>query len=467
MPTPTIYNYITKSAALQQIANRLYDPTMQFWSQGEIGLCLNESLQTWNALTSYWRGDFILNSSDGSTWYDIPFAANSLRPYTLHDTDIYTSLQYHLLEPASWNPWIGPSAQFGPDDLMNAVARRRDEVLSLTGCTISHRTIPAIAGRITLPDTVIDVRRMAYLPSPLFPSQLVSVMWPEDAWAEQSFNRNYTITPAGTPFTYLMSAQPPLSFDTDRPPAYSGNYELLTVEAGPPISAFTPTLLNIPDDWAHVIKWGALADLLSRESNAKDIPRATYSEQRYRMGIATLMNASALLALRVNDVSLQIDAVRNVDLYNPSWEQSSLRPVTIAVQTGLNLLAFDGFFGSPYGVGYYGVGPYSGAKIPFSITATVVRNAPLPSALTDPVQVSRGDIDAIIDYAQHLAAFKQGGEEFTRTMPLLQRFLKAASAYNGKLAEIAEFSSALLGVSQMERGANPLMTPSAEQEVSS
>ena len=113
------------------------------------------------------------------------------------------------------------------------------------------------------------------------------------------------------------------------------------------------------------------------------------------------------------------------------------------------------------------MGPYSGAKIPFSITVTVVSNAPLPASANAPVQVSRGDLDAIIDYAQHLAAFKQGGEEFTRTMPLLQRFLKAASAYNGKLAEIAEFSSALLGVSQMERGSNPSMTPSAEQEVSS
>jgi len=447
-----VYAYITKSAALQQLANRLYDSTMTFWTSAELALYLNEALQTWNALTAYWRGDFTFQSQQGINFYDLTDTTNlpnTLRPLTLRDTDIYTQLQYHLLEPIAWNPWTGASLQFTADDLLNAVARRRDEILSATACTTTRRLVPAVAGRIQLADTVIDVRRMAYLPNAIF-SKPNSTMWPEDAWAEQSFNRNYTLAPAGTPLAYLLSTQPPISFDTDVPPAYAGNYELLTVEAGATLSVSTPSALSIPDDWTHVIKWGALADLLSRESNAKDIPRAAYCEQRYRLGLVTLSIAPALLALRIANVPLLIDSVRNADLYNTNWETTTQGKPRTALHAGLNLIAL----GDP--------APDAG---PYSLTATVVQNAPIPVVAADPVQVARDDFDAILDYAQHLAAFKQGGIEFARTLPLFQRFLKSAAAYNGKLAELGEYTSMLLDLSQRENDTNPVLTPSAQQAV--
>jgi len=447
----SVYNYITLAQAQQQLANRLYDSGMVFWSPAELTLYLQESLRTWNALTAYWRGDFTFQSAQGVNWYDLTDTTNlpnTLRPLTLHDTDLYTILQLHLLEPTTWNPYVGGSLQFSADDFLEAVQRRRDEILSVTACRMTLRLVPAVAGRIQLADTVIDVRRMAYLPNAVF-SQLNSIVWPEDAWAEQSFNRNYTIASAGTPFAYLLSTQPPISFDVDVPPAYGGNYELLTVEAGAALTIPTPTLLSIPDDWTPVIKWGALADLLSRESNAKDLPRAAFCEQQYRMGLAALANAPALLALRIDNVPVLIDSVRNADLYTTGWETATQGRPSAALHAGLNLIALAP---AP------DVGPYS-------LTATVVQNAPMPVAPTDPVQVARDDLDAILDYAQFLAAWKQGGEEFLRSMQLLQRFMKQAAMYNGKLLEIAEFNSMLLNLSQLEQGTNPTMTPSAEQAV--
>lgn len=449
----SVYNYITLGAAKQQLANRLYDSNMTFWAPAELTLYIQESLRTWNALTAYWRGDFLFQSQQGVNWYnliDTINLPNTLRPLTVLDTDIYKLLQYHLLEPTTWNPYVGGSLQFSADDFLEAVQRRRDEILSVCACTMTLRTVPAVAGRIQLPDTVIDVRRMAYLPNPVF-GQPNSAMWPEDAWAEQSFNRNYTLAPAGTPFTYLMSTQPPISFDTDVPPAYGGNYELLTIETGLALAVNASSFLSVPDDWTPLIKWGALADLLSRESNAKDLPRAAYCEQQYRMGLAALSAAPALLALRINNVPVLIDSVRNADLYTTGWETTTQGKPTAALHAGLNMIAL-----AP--------APDAG---PYSLTATVVENAPVPVADGDFVQVARDDLDAILDYAQHLAAFKQGGEEFTRSMQLLQRFMKQAAMYNGKLLEIAEFNSMLLGISQMERGTNPTMTPSAEQEVTS
>jgi hypothetical protein len=89
--------------------------------------------------------------------------------------------------------------------------------------------------------------------------------------------------------------------------------------------------------------------------------------------------------------------------------------------------------------------------------ATVVENAPVPVADADFVQVARDDLDVLIDYAQHLAAFKQGGDEFLRTMPLFKRFMQQASAYNSKLRELGEYQTMMADLSQREKDMAPLM----------
>ena len=439
-----VYNYLTFSQAKSELALRLFDPTKQFWSDPELGLYLIEALRTWNSLTSYWRGDFIFPTHQAVTWYDLTDAINlpnTLRPLTVKDTDLYSMMQYHLLEAVAWNPWTGVSAQFTPQDFLSAVQRRRDEILSVTGCTYTRRVLPAVSGRILLPDTVLDVRRLAYLPAIGSPS----IIWPDDTWSEQSFNRNYTLQPAGTPSTYLMSTEPPLTFDPDRAPGFGGLYELLTVEAGAALSAAAPSTFPIPDDWTYVIKWGALADLLSRESNAKDTLRAAYCEQRYQMGLQLLGQAPGLLAMRIANlsVSLQIDSIREADLFTTSWEAGAPGRPSAIHNGGLNLFAVDPV---------PDVGPYS-------MLATVVQNAPVPVLALDNVQVARADLDAVLDYAQHLAAFKQGGAEFLATMPLFQRFLQQASVYGLKLAELGSFTRELYRLAQGDEDFNPRMAP--------
>jgi hypothetical protein len=458
-----VYTYISFAQAKQQISNRLYDSGQVFWTNTEIGLYLYEALRTWNALTGYWRGDSIFSAVAAQTWYDLPSLPNSLRPYTLLDTDVYRLIQYHLLEPAvGVNPWTGVSAQFTADDLINAVQRRRDELLSVCGCTVTRRLVPAVAGRIVLPDTVIDVRRMAYLPattlggygsglygmgpygqSPTVVNANNTIIWPDDAWSEQAFKPSYLQQPAGVPSNYLLSTQPPISFDTNRPPAYAGKYELLTIDAGQLLVAGTPSTLMVPDDWVHVIKWGALADLLSRDSNAQDLPRAEYCNQRYRMGLAALSAAPALLALRIGNVPVQLDSVRGADLYKTTWQGQAPGPPTAAYYAGLNMLAL--------------------APIPdngnYSVTATVVENAPIPVNAGDPVQVSRDDLDVIIDYAQHLSSVKMGGAEFLSTIPLFKRFIQQAATYNKKLDQLGEFTSAIYGLASREKDMNPISAP--------
>jgi hypothetical protein len=466
------YAYISFLQFRQALSRRLYDPSMVFWTDAELGQICYEGLRTWNALTGYWRGDYTSQSASSTTWYDITSQTNSLCPYTVTDQSVYATILYHLLEP----PTGVVSVQFTNDDIAQAVARRRDELLSITSCTQTVRTVGAVAGRITLPDTVIDVRRMAYLPTQSVLTgkgygtgrygfgiygrsaqkqidiPAPTVLWPEDTFAEQSYDPFYTLNPAGTPglpSTYLLSTQPPLSFDTNCPPAFGGSYELLTVEAGVTL-AFTGTATPflIPDDWTPAIKWGALADLFSRESNAQDPLRAQYCETRYRQMCAILRDsAPALLAMRVNNVPAQVSSVRGSDLYNTSWEGADPGVPRSVSYSGMNLFALN----PPADSGINGV--------PYDLTVTVVENAPIPVLDADQVQVAREDLDALLDYCVHIAMIKAGGADFMATVPLFKRFMKQATLYNRKLSEFGEYTDTLMGMAVRERNLNPVQQP--------
>ena len=460
------YAFVNLGTARQELANRLYDPTQLFWSPAELNIIITEGLRTWNALTGMWRGDFDFQTQQNVYWYDLTSQLNTLRPYTVTDATLYQAILLHMLEPIT-----GPvSVQFSTDDLVNAVQRRRDEVFAFTSCTQTLRYVGAVNGRITLPDTVLDVRRMAYLPGYVFRGGYGSgfygsgeygisppgyytgyVMWPEDTWAMASFDYNWTQNPPGNPSTYLMSTEPPLSFDVNCPPQSAGQYELLTVEAGGTLTYGLPKTLNIPDDWTWVIKWGALADLMGRQANAADPTRQVYAEQRYKMGLMLLEKAPALLAMRANNVPLQVDSIRNGDYFNTNWEALPQGPPSECFYSGLNLIAITPIPDNQ---------PTAG--VPYQLTATVVENAPVPTSLplpdTQPVQLSRGDYDALLDYCVHMALFKVGGKEFTDTLPLFDRFLKQAALYGLKLAELAEFMKPIYDTANYEKNQNPVVS---------
>jgi hypothetical protein len=434
----------TLAQAFTALAQRLYDPTNQFWTQAELLLYIQEAFRTWNALTAYWRGDFLFNTVAGTTWYDITsttVAPNTLRPLTLSTTSLYTIIEYHLLEPpVGAGTWAG-SAQFALSDIQMAVERRRSELLGATGCSLTQSLLPATPGRTTLPATTLDVRRIAFLPAPGFGSPVT--LWQDDTWAWESFEHDYTTLPPGVPSTYGMNTQPLLSFDVDVALAAPGLYELLTTQ-----SVADPALA-VPDDWAWLIKWGALADLLGRESNAKDPLRTKYAEQRYQQGMSLLALAPAVLAFRVNNVPALVDSVRSSDEYDTGWEGAAAGAPTTVLAAGLNLVAL-----SPK--------PDAG---PYSLTATVVENAPVPLLLSDCLTLTTDVFEAILDYAQHLATFKQGGAEFMATMPLYQRFMSMATLYASRIAEMGEFTAMLQSLSALEAGMNPRFTADTPAEV--
>jgi hypothetical protein len=443
---PGPFTFVTLAQAEADLVGRLYDPQSQFgsgafyWTAAELSTYLQEALRTWNALTSLWRTNFNLTLSTGVTWYDITTAAGSPRPLTVTDNLITSQIEYHILEPQTTTyplSWTG-SAQFSINDILGAIQRRRDETLSVTGCEITLATVTASTSTATttLSDSVIDIRRVVWLPS----AGGAQYLSPEDVFETQFFN--FEAAGSGVPEVWWASTQPPLSFVVDYVPNAAGNYEILTVNAGPALSASAPTVLGIPDDWSFVVKWGALADLLSREGDAKDDVRADYCEKRYREGLSLLIGAPAILAAWLGITPIFVDPVRGGDDFNVNWEGATAgSPIDFYV-AGLNLIASN-------------PAPNSNAYL---LTLSVVQNAPFTDG-SGYLQVSREDYDVIIDYAQHLAAFKLGGKEFVQTLPLYQRFLKQAAIYNSKIAQLGTYKMTIYETSQQEAERNPVSDP--------
>lgn len=240
--------------------------------------------------------------------------------------------------------------------------------------------------------------------------------------------------PAGIPQTYQMSSEPPLSFDVDIPPVLPGTYELIILKSGAAFNPPASTLLGIPDDYVWTLIWGTLADLLGRESEATDRQRAAYALKRYQDGLVLLQKTPWIMLGSVNGVACTTDSIYATDRYMPGWDCSPSTFGPCIVTGGIDFLA---------------------APINAGIGLTVLGNMPVPSAGGDFLQISRSDWDIVLDLAQCLAAWKQGGAEFEQALELEQRAIQACAAENARLQSFGTFSDILMQRGQdQERNLN-------------
>lgn len=414
------YTWLTYLQARQALAARLADPNNVFWTDAECGLYLLESLRTWNALTEVWNADFSFTGTSAQTWYNLATLVGSPRVRTLHDSDLYTMMQYHLLEPPTGGgSWTG-TAQFSLSDLQGALQRRRDEIIQVSGCNLSQLPpLPSAANvrRIYFPDSTLEPRRARFIPDSTAGPVTLSR---EDTLAFDAFEPAH-LQETQLPYAWSVITGPPLAMDVDTAPGVTGNYDVISLQSGPVFNPPTGTLLGVPDDWAWLAKWGALSDLLSRDSEATDRARADYCLKRYMDGLKIMAASNWLVSATIGGLPVDTPSVREMDGFTPEWEGNATAWPSL-VTAGMDLFA-----PCP-------VAPTSG------VTMIVVGNAPVPTLDGDFVQVSRDVFDVILDYAQVLASFKMGGSEFSSTKDLEAKFFTMAMATNQRLAKMGIFS---------------------------
>lgn len=414
------YNYITLVQAEQLLANRLYDSTMIFWKKAELKLYLIEALQTWNALTAQWVTDYVQTVTSASNpWLSLN-VAGSPRQYTVSDAELYTIIQYHLLEPVvGASPWTG-TPQFSLSDLTNAFSNRQNELLQAAACNIQKLapvSLVANTRRVSLADTVLDVRRARFL-SVL---GVNATLWREDSASWGFFSPSYRQTPQN-PRNYTCSAQPPITLDVDYPPPVSGSLDLLAVISGNIPNPPSGVLLSIPNDWSWVLKWGMLGDLFGKESEARNEQKMQYCNARFMEGLQLMQTLPWVLGAQINNVPVGVEAVKERDMYDYGWEDSAARQSVVVAGTDLLSLANR---------------PLSPATL--GLTLQVVQSAPVPTVDGDPMQVSRDVLDVILDYAFHIATFKESVKDIMDSMPLFDNFRKAASGMSEHLGQLGPF----------------------------
>lgn len=428
----------------QQLASRLNDPNNKFWTDQENAFYLTEALQMWNSLTAVWLADFPFQTQNGVVWYSVPGLSGSPRVYTVTDAYAFTLMEYHLLEPPTGETWTG-TPQFNISMLQNALQRRRDETIQIGNCNIAQLNPISTSPnqrRTVLPQNVMEVRRIRYVPatgSGLTPSTL----WPEDGMSFQQFSPTYLQT-IGRPQSYAIVSAPPLAFDVNAAAQVPGTYDVLGLLQGPQFGLAADTLLSVPDDFSWVPKWGALGDLLGGESEATDPLRASYCQNRYNDGLKLISAQQWMVLGQLNGVATDAISLTEMDTFYPEWDSSSVAPPSIIMP----------------GVDFVGISPPPGSS-PVGVVLTLVQNAPIPANDAAAVQASPDVLDVLLDYAQHVAAFKQGGAEFTDTYPLLKNFVTAATKTNARLNEMGIFSDVLKEQSQRQTEMQPRFAESA------
>jgi hypothetical protein len=202
---------------------------------------------------------------------------------------------------------------------------------------------------------------------------------------------------------------PPLTLQLIPPATAAGTLDLVSINKGATVNPLVSATLDVPDDWAWVIKWGALADLLQQDGLALDPVRAQYCEARWQQGIEMAKKAPVVLTARIGSSVVRVNSLADADKYSPLWQLLGGAPLEVLL-AGQNLLA---------------TAPVAGSNL-YTITLDVVRNAPVPSGASDVLQVGADVYDSILDYAQHIALFKEGGGQLALAQPLLERAMSAA-----------------------------------------
>lgn len=440
------YTHTSLSAAVAILAGRLGDPGLSFWSNAELTSAVIEALRAWQTATDSFRERGAFPTQAGVPFYDLRTVVPALAADTLLDRDLVAEMQIHLLEPVSPTVWTG-STQFTLADLVGALQRRRDQFLLETGAILTRTTLPISAppaGRVTLPDSYIDIRRLAWKST----AGVYTHLWRDDEHGLSSFLPDWSIEPK-TPQAFSVSAARPFELQLAPPPLDEGALDVVSVQAGAALDPAAGVLLGVPDDYSWVVKWGALADLLGREGESRDAARAVYCESRWKSGIALAKIAKSVIHAEIGGAPLSVDSLFDFDAMLPEWQNDTGKPEFMGT-AGEYLVALANVPDAIYG-----------------ITVDLVRNAPVPAHSGAFLQIGREHLDAIIGYAEHIASFKMGGEEFQSTMPLLTAFFDLAGTMSKKLRAASGFEDIMTSRQAKEPKQRPRLSDDVKTTIES
>jgi hypothetical protein len=446
-----MYTHTTFAASRALLAARLGDVTKVHWLDDELGMCVVEAIRVYNSITGAHRDTAMFVTTAGTAFYDLSTLSSTsdLRGYSVLDQDWIGLTQYQLMEPKSVLAWTG-SEMFTLGELTAAFTRRRDRYLADTGCVVTRSTTSttALDPVIALDEDVIAVRRAAWASSfsyyySLFPSDS-EVYGLSPSWVQ---------TP-GAPSSYTIAAEQNLFLRLQPTPSDNGTLDLITVNNGivldPTANSNSGTSIGMPNDLGWGPRFGALAELLGKDGPARDSARAQFCASLYDFAVEIGRNAPAVLSVRINDAALYPTTMTMLDSVTPGWQgKAQDRPMRVAIVGG-DLLVL-----SPVPDGAY------------SVSVQLVRNAIVPTADGDFLQVPREDLDAVLAWAEMLALFKSNGASLQMAWERAQAMTVSSASYRDRRVLASTYLTEMMEQSTDERRVRPLYSGVNASPVSS
>jgi hypothetical protein len=403
---------------------------MVFWIKDEMRAYLKEALRTWQAFSQYISTTSGFNTVANAPYYDLFSQITELTP-TITDRDLIEDIERHLQEVISSTVWLG-TEQFTLEGITQAIQKRRDRFLIETGLVTQFSEVPASTAELVLNDTIINVRRA------LWKNQAgeYNILWPADTFMLTAGSQVWTVPDVPIDFTTYFSNS--LALLLAPPPAASGFVHLLSVNSGPDLNpASSATILGIPDDLCWVVKFGALADLYGQDGPGQDLGRAQYCETRWKDGIKLARITNYVqLGYQVGTPSF-INSMEEQDTSEPGWV-NNIPGAPVSLSLSGNVAAVNP---TPDGV--------------YALSFQIVPKAVIPALDGDFVQVGQEVIDAVLDYAQHLANIKESAADIQESMGLYQNFVKLAAVENDVLRAKATDFDVLQDRSTLESKERP------------
>lgn len=428
------YTHTTRGQAIAALAAKLGDPLHAFWPATEKVAALNEALRIFNAATGHDRARGSFQTIDGVVLYQLPALLQDatsilLRQQTLHDTDIVPEVKQQLMESAQ------ATDQFTLAQIVGALQRARDQFIADTGIVISDIAIPVDAasnGYIDLPSDAIAIRRAVWHAG----NGRYTTLGPSDERMALASTSHFLTR--STPRSYIQTATAPLELRLIPAPAYSGTLELLLLRNGAP---FDPTqvasiLLGIPDDYAWVPKYRAIATLML-DDESFDPERAELADNLYHFGCALAIEEKVILNAEIDGTVTRPGALHLLDRTRNGWQgREHKRPDTLVIASPDAVLLAD----TPDG--------------PHSVTLDVVRNMRIPADDSKFVQVPAEQLDTIYLLAQWICLFKNRGE--TGAKQMFEQAMTGVKSYSDRRRGSSKAFDSILSTASAESRAFPV-----------
>lgn len=404
------YTQTTLAQLIAQVSDSIDDRNNAFWVAEEIKFAIWEALYVWGGYTGFWKTRGVFNIKPGDTnapYYDLSQFLPLLRPRNITPNQIAKEIQYHLLENPSGVAGTGMTQQVQISSILAAIQRGRDRfaldvMFPITIQPIDLNPVPP-DGYMTLDQSIVHVHRAGWKDAY---SGVYRNLVRENAWSMDKYQPNWTINPS-LPYAFSESENSPLVVQVYPKPINQGTLELLTTNSETINFDDLDSILDIPNEWAHGVKYAALNDLFG-SGMIGDQVRAQFAQTRYDQCVSMAKSGKSIIRLLLNNTPLNIDSLQAIDTGDPTWRNQTGRPFLAGIMP--DVVVFNRMPDQLYGV-----------------AADVVQAAPIPINPGDYVQVGEEELANVVDYCVNYLLIKCGGVDLQNTFDQYDSFNKAVN----------------------------------------